>query len=172
MARSINKATIMGNAGKDTELRYTANGKAYASFSVATTESWKDASGAQQERTTWHNIKAWDRLAEICGQYVKKGTQVYIEGRIENRSYDDKDGNKKYISEITANELILLGGGNRGERGNSDSGDGGGYNSGGNSNSNGGYNGSQSAPSQGGSTSQAMPTQDFDQSIPDADLPF
>lgn len=114
--RSLNKACLLGNAGKDTELRYTNNGKAVASFSLATSESWRDQSGTNQERTTWHNIVAWDKLAEICNQYVKKGTKVYLEGRIQNRSYDDKDGNKRYISEIVATDLILLGSGGGGER--------------------------------------------------------
>src|SRR5579864_4287188 len=93
--RSLNKACILGNAGKDAEIRYTNNGKAVATFSIATNESWKDQSGTLQERTTWHNIVAWERMAEICGNYVKKGKQLYVEGRIQNRQYDDKDGVKK-----------------------------------------------------------------------------
>ena len=92
--RSLNKATIIGNAGKDAEISYTNTGKAVAKFTVATSVFSKDQSGASQERTVWHNIVAWERLAEICGNYVKKGKQVYIEGRIDNRSYDDKDGVK------------------------------------------------------------------------------
>ena len=109
--KSLNKAMIIGNAGKDAEIRYTGAGKAVASFSIATNESWKDkTSGQMQERTEWHNIVVWDRLAEICGEYVKKGKRVYVEGRIQNRSYDDKDGNKRYISEIVATDLILLDG--------------------------------------------------------------
>ena len=111
MSRSLNKATLIGHAGKDAEVRYTSSGKPVASFSVATSDSWKDKnSGQMQERTEWHNIVAWDRLAEICGEYVKKGKRIYIEGRIQNRSYDDKDGNKKYISEIVASDMILLDG--------------------------------------------------------------
>ena len=111
MAKSLNKAQLIGNAGKDAEVRYTGTGKPVASFSVATTDSWKDkASGQLQERTEWHNIVAWDRLAEICGEYVKKGTRVYIEGRIQNRSYDDKDGNKRWITEVVAEDVLLLGG--------------------------------------------------------------
>src|SRR5438876_11912432 len=106
MAKSLNKATLIGNAGKDAEIRYTGTGKPVASFTVATTDSWKDkTSGQLQERTDWHNIVAWERLAEICGEYVKKGQRVYIEGRIQNRSYDDKEGNKKYISEIIASDM-------------------------------------------------------------------
>jgi len=152
--KSLNKACILGHVGKDAEIRYTNTGKAHAHFSVATTDSWKDQSGTQQERTVWHNMVAWERLAEICGNYVKKGKQVYIEGRIDNRSYDDKDGVKKYISEIVINDMILLGGGDRGS---------------------GSENGerSYSAPHpQHASEPMAPVANDFDQSVPDADLPF
>ena len=151
--RSLNKATILGHAGKDAEVRYTNNGKAVATFSVATTDSWKDQSGAQQEKTTWHTVVAWGGLAEVCGNYVKKGKQVYAEGRIENRSYDDKDGVKKYISEIVLSDMILLGG------------------TGGGSPSNGerSYGG---ATQQQGSEQMSSPAGEFDQSVPDADLPF
>jgi single-strand DNA-binding protein len=107
--RSLNKATIIGHVGKDAEVRYTGAGMPVATFTVATNESWKDrASGQVQERTDWHNIVVWNRLAEICGEYVKKGKRVYVEGRIQNRTYDDKDGNKRYVSEIVATDLILL----------------------------------------------------------------
>jgi single-strand DNA-binding protein len=110
--KSLNKVMLIGNAGKDTEIRYTGNGKAVASFSLATGATWNDkASGQMQERTDWHNIVAWDRLAEICGQYVKKGKRIYVEGRIQTRSYDDKDGVKKYVTEIVASDMILLDGG-------------------------------------------------------------
>ncbi len=150
MPKSLNKAQIIGNAGKDAELRYTNTGKAVARFSVATSDSWKDQSGTMQERTTWHNVVAWDKLGEICNNYVKKGTKVYIEGRIDNRTYDDKDGVKKNISEIIATDLILLSGG---------------PSSGGERSSQGSYNQSGSAP---------MPVSepDYDQSVSDADLPF
>jgi len=152
MSRSLNKAQIIGNAGKDAELRYTNTGKANARFSVATTDSWKDQSGATQERTVWHNVVAWDKLAEICANYIKKGTKVYIEGRIDNRSYDDKDGVKKYTSEIVVTDMLLLGGNpNGGER-----------------SSNNNYSSSGS-----GSTSPSqIPTPEFDQVVPDSDLPF
>lgn len=106
---AINKAILIGNLGKDPELRYTASGTAVASFSLATSERFKNRNGEQQERTEWHNIVAWGNLAEICGKYLAKGRQVYIEGRIQSRSYDDRDGNKRYITEIVANEMKMLG---------------------------------------------------------------
>jgi single-strand DNA-binding protein len=112
MAKSLNKVMLIGNLGKDPELRYTPSGVAVATFSVATNESWKDQDGNTQERTEWHNIVAWRKLAEICGEYLKKGKKVYIEGRIQTRSYDDKNtGAKKYITEIVADNLIMLDGG-------------------------------------------------------------
>lgn len=111
-ARSLNKVMLMGHAGKDTEIRYTSSGMAVATFSLATNDRRKDkTSGEWVDHTEWHNIVAWDKLAETCNQYVKKGKQVYIEGRIQTRAWDDKDGNKRYTTEIVANDLILLGGG-------------------------------------------------------------
>jgi single-strand DNA-binding protein len=111
---SVNKVILIGNLGKDPEVRFTAGGKAVARFSVATSEQWSDAEGQRQERTEWHNIVVWGKQAESCGQYLQKGRQVYIEGRIQNRSYDDKDGNKKYITEINAQRVQFLGGGGGG----------------------------------------------------------
>ncbi len=108
MAFSINRATLVGNAGKDAEIRYTGSGVAFASFTMATTDSWTDKAGQKQERTEWHNIKAWNWLAEYCGENVKKGKRVLVEGRITNRSYDDKDGVKKYISEIEAATIMTM----------------------------------------------------------------
>jgi single-strand DNA-binding protein len=105
---SVNKAILVGNLGKDPELRYTPSGTAVCTFSLATTDRFKNKQGEQQERTEWHNIVVWAGLAEICGKYLTKGKQVYIEGRIQNRSYDDRDGNKRYISEIVANEMQML----------------------------------------------------------------
>ncbi|MDI6802251.1 MAG: single-stranded DNA-binding protein [Bacteroidota bacterium] len=110
-SKSLNKVMLIGNLGKDPELRYTANGTAVASFSIATTDSWKNTEGAVQERTEWHNIIAWNKLAEVCGEWLKKGQKVYIEGNIRTRNYDDKDGKKKYVTEIYADNLIMLGGG-------------------------------------------------------------
>jgi single-strand DNA-binding protein len=106
---SVNKVILVGNLGKDPELRYTPAGAAVATFSLATSERYKDKSGEMQEKTEWHNIVAWRQLAEICGKYLHKGKQVYIEGRIQTRSYDDKDGNKRYITEIVADQMQMLG---------------------------------------------------------------
>jgi single-strand DNA-binding protein len=116
MAKSLNKVMLIGNLGKDPELRYTTSGVAVASFTLATNESWKDQEGNTQERTEWHNIVAWRKLAEICGEWLKKGRRVYIEGRIQTRSYDDKNtGQKRYVTEIVADDMIMLdGGGGRG----------------------------------------------------------
>ncbi|HYQ87699.1 MAG: hypothetical protein AUI33_11940 [Ignavibacteria bacterium 13_1_40CM_2_61_4] len=109
--KSLNKATLIGNLGKDPEVSYTASGVAVAKFSVATNERWKDAEGNVQERTEWHNIVAWRKLAEICGQYLKKGSKVYLEGKLQTRSWDDKNtGVKRYSTEIIADDMIMLDG--------------------------------------------------------------
>ena len=111
MARSLNKVMLIGNLGKDPELRYTTSGTAVATFSLATNEAWRDADGNTQERTEWHNIVAWKKLAEICGEWLKKGKTVYIEGRIQTRSYEDKNtGTKRYITEIVASDMLMLDG--------------------------------------------------------------
>lgn len=107
---SVNKAILIGNLGRDPEIRYTPSGQAVASFTIATSEKWRDKDGQMQERTDWHNIVCWGRQAELANQYLKKGRPVYLEGRIQNRSYDDKEGNKKYISEIVVQRLQFLGG--------------------------------------------------------------
>lgn len=110
MARGINKAILVGHLGKDPEVRYTAGGSAMANITVATTESWKDKqSGEKQERTEWHRVVFFGRLAEIVAEYLKKGAQVYIEGRIQTRKWQDKDGNDRYTTEIVANEMQMLG---------------------------------------------------------------
>ena len=106
---SVNKVILVGNLGKDPELRYTPSGTAVATFSLATTERYKDRDGNRQEKTEWHNIVAWRQLAEICGKFLHKGKQVYIEGKIQTRSYDDRDGNKRYITEIVADQMQMLG---------------------------------------------------------------
>jgi single-strand DNA-binding protein len=109
MAKSLNRVMLIGNLGKDPELRYTTSGVAVATFSLATNESWKDQEGNTQERTEWHNIVAWKKLAEICGEWLKKGKKIYVEGRIQTRSYDDKNtGTKKYVTEIVADNIIML----------------------------------------------------------------
>lgn len=107
---SVNKVIIVGNLGRDPETRYMPDGGAVTNFSVATTESWKDKSGAKQEKTEWHRISAFAKLAEICGEYLKKGSSVYIEGKIQTRKYTDKDGVEKYATEIVANQMQMLGG--------------------------------------------------------------
>jgi len=107
-SRSVNKVMLVGNLGKDPEVRYTGSGTAVATFSVATNESWKDAEGNPQERTEWHNIVAWRKLAEICGQYLKKGSKIFLEGRLQYRTYDDKNGVKRYVTEIVMNEMVML----------------------------------------------------------------
>ena len=104
---SVNKVILVGNLGKDPELRYTPSGAAVATFSLATTNPFKDREG--NRATEWHNIVAWRQLAEICGKFLHKGKQVYIEGRIQTRSYDDRDGNKRYITEIVAEQMQMLG---------------------------------------------------------------
>ncbi|MGD0075089.1 MAG: single-stranded DNA-binding protein [Candidatus Binataceae bacterium] len=107
----VNKAILIGNLGRDPELRYIPSGQPVASFTVATTESYTDRGGARQKRTEWHNIVAWGKLAELCGQYLKKGRQVYIEGRISNRQYEAKDGSgKRSRTEIVAQVIQFLGG--------------------------------------------------------------
>jgi len=111
MARGVNKVILLGNLGKDPEVKYTPSGMAIASFSLATTERAKDKDGNWQDRTEWHNIKAFGRTAEVAGEYLKKGRTVYIEGRIHNDSWDDKEtGQKKYRTEIIVNDLIMVGG--------------------------------------------------------------
>lgn len=109
---SMNKAIIIGNLGKDAELRYTPAGAAVCTFSVATTERWKNRDGVQQEKTEWHRIVVWGNAAESLAEYLTKGKSVAIEGRIETRKYQDKDGHDRYSTEIRSDRVILLGGGN------------------------------------------------------------
>ncbi len=106
--RGVNKVILIGNLGKDPELRYTPNGHPVATFSLATNRRWKDKEGQPQEQTEWHNIVTWGGQAEVCKQYLKKGSAVYVEGRIQYRSYDDKEGNKKNITEIVARSITML----------------------------------------------------------------
>ena len=126
MARGINKVIIVGNLGNDPEVRYSQAGMAMTSISVATSESWKDkTSGEQQERTEWHRIKFFGKLAEIAGEYLKKGSQVYIEGRLQTRKWTDKDGVEKFTTEIIADKMQMLGS-RQGMGGDSEGGSGGG----------------------------------------------
>ncbi len=105
----INKAILIGNLGKDPELRRTNNGSTVVSFPLATTERWTDKNGERKDKTEWHNIVAWGKLADLANQYLKKGRPVYIEGRITTNSWDDKDGNKRYRTEIVASQVQFLG---------------------------------------------------------------
>ncbi len=106
----INKVILIGRLGSDPEVRYTPSGVAVANFSIATSEEWKDKdSGERKERTEWHRIVAWRRLGEICGEYLSKGKQVYIEGRIQTRDWEDKNGVKRYTTEIVASQMQMLG---------------------------------------------------------------
>ena len=110
MPKSVNKVILVGNVGKDPEVKYTPSGTPVAKFSLATNEKYKDRSNEWQERTEWHNIVAWQRLAEIVGEYVKKGAKLYIEGKLQTSSWEDREsGAKKYRTEIVARDLVLLG---------------------------------------------------------------
>lgn len=111
---SVNKVMLIGNLGKDPDVRVTANGRAVARFPIATSEVWVDAEGNRQERTEWHNIVVWGKQGETCGQYLAKGRQVFVEGSIRSHSYDDKNGVKRYMTEIIAQRVRFLGGGGGG----------------------------------------------------------
>ena len=111
MARGVNKVILVGNLGRDPEVRYMPSGNAVANVTLATTESWKDKqTGEKQERTEWHNVVFYSRLAEIAGEYLKKGSQVYVEGSLRTRKWQDKNGNDRYTTEIIASEMQMLGG--------------------------------------------------------------
>jgi single-strand DNA-binding protein len=164
---SVNKIILVGNLGKDPELKYTPSGTAVATFSLATSERFKDRSGEQQEKTEWHNVVAWRQLAEICGKYLHKGKQVYIEGKIQYRTYDDRDGNKRYITEVVADQMQMLGG-----RGGEDSG--GGYNRGAQSGGS-SYQGNRPQDQQGQNRGQQPSNQSEVEEPPfnpDDDIPF
>ena len=118
---SLNKAMIIGRLGRDPEVRYTQSNTAVATLSIATSERYKDKQGELQENTEWHRVVAWDRLAEICQQYLSKGDQVYIEGPIQTRQWEDKDGQTRYTTEIKAREMTMLGGKNSDGGGNAPS---------------------------------------------------
>jgi single-strand DNA-binding protein len=151
MARGINKVILVGNLGADPETRYMPSGTAVTNLSVATTESWKDKqTGEQNERTEWHKVVMFDRLAEIAAEYLRKGSQVYIEGKLQTRKWQDRDGNDRWTTEIRANEMQMLGG-RGGSGGGSFGGDGG------------GGGGSQKG---GGSKPPEQGPDDFDDDIP------
>lgn len=170
MARGINKVILVGNLGNDPEVRYSQSGSAITTISVATSESWKDKDGNPQERTEWHRVKFFGRLAEIAGEYLKKGRQVYIEGSLRTEKYTDKNGIEKYSTDIIANEMQMLGGmaggegGERGDRPARVAGGGaprGGY---------GGGGGDRGGAPRGGGAS-APPSRN-DDPFPDDDIPF
>ncbi len=163
MARGVNKVILIGNLGKDPEVRYTANSTAVANVTIATSEQWKDKqSGQTQERTEWHNVVFYNRLAEIVGEYLKKGSQVYVEGSLRTRKWQDKEGKDRYTTEIIASEMQMLGGRGAGGGGTAEYSQeysGGSSRSGGSSQ--GGSFGSSTAPAGGGSNFD-----DFDDDIP------
>jgi single-strand DNA-binding protein len=164
MARGINKVILVGNLGNDPEVRYAANGSAIANISVATTDSWKDKNtGEQQDRTEWHRVVMFNRLGEIAGEYLKKGSQVYIEGRLQTRKWQDQSGQDKYSTEIVASEMQMLGG-----RGGGEMGGGGGYQAPQQRQQapqqQGGQQGGQHASPQ--PAAQPQPSNDFDDDIP------
>jgi single-strand DNA-binding protein len=106
---SLNKVILIGNLGRDPDIRYTPDGSPVANFSIATTEFWTDKNGTRQQNTEWHNIVAWNKLADLSKRYLAKGRQVYIEGRLKTREWNDKEGNKRRTTEVIANQMILLG---------------------------------------------------------------
>ena len=109
MARGVNKVILIGNLGSDPEVRYTPEGRPVANFSLATSESWNDRNtGERQERTEWHRLVLWSKLAEIAGQYLKKGAKIYVEGRLQTRSWDDQSGQKRYTTEVVVNDMQML----------------------------------------------------------------
>ena len=109
-SRGVNKVILVGNLGGDPELRYTGSGTAVCNFNIATNESYKDRDGNMVEKTEWHRVVAWDRLAEICAEYLKKGRQVYVEGSLQTRQWEDQEGQTRYTTEIKAREMQMLGG--------------------------------------------------------------
>jgi single-strand DNA-binding protein len=167
MARGINKVILVGTLGKDPEVRYSQSGSALTSVSIATNESWKDKNGEKQERTEWHRVKFFGKLAEIAGEYLKKGGQVYIEGSLRTEKYTDKQGVEKYSTDIIANEMQMLGGrmDGGGDRAPRESGGGEGY---------GNRGGGGGAPRGGGNSgggNAPMPSRNEDP-FPDDDIPF
>jgi single-strand DNA-binding protein len=111
----VNKVILVGNLGKDPEVRYTPGGQAVANFNIATNENWTDKAGQKQERTEWHRIVVWGKQAELCAEYLSKGRQVYLEGRLQTREWNNKEGVKQYTTEVVANQVVFLSGGERGQ---------------------------------------------------------
>lgn len=162
MARGINKVILVGNLGNDPDVKYSQGGAAITTISVATSESWTDKQGQKQERTEWHRVKFFGRLAEIAGEYLKKGRQVYIEGSLRTDKYTGKDGVERYSTDIIANEMQMLGGPPGGERGADRGGERGG------SRPSGGNERNAAASGSGSSTSAPFD----DSSFPEDDIPF
>ena len=161
MAKSVNKVILLGNLGKDPEVKYTQAGMPVAKFSLATNERFKDKEGNWQDKTEWHNLVAFQRTAEIVGEYLKKGRTVYVEGRLQSSSWEDKEtGQKKYKTEIIVNDLVLIGGGQR------EGGEGGGGYSGGRGGAKGANNFDQRAPEHEEAHAQSG------SEITDEDIPF
>ncbi|NNF61772.1 MAG: single-stranded DNA-binding protein [Gammaproteobacteria bacterium] len=162
MSRGINKVILVGNLGADPETRYSPNGSAVTRISVATSEQWRDKdSGEQKERTEWHKVVFFSRLAEIAGEYLRKGSQVYVEGNLRTNKWQDRDGNDRYTTEVIAREMQMLGG--RGGSGGSGGYSGGGGQSGGGQSGGGQSGGSSSGGGGGGAPSKS---EDFDDDIP------
>lgn len=171
MARGLNKVMLIGNLGADPEVRYSTGGSAIVNIRLATAESWRDKeTGDQQERTEWHRVVFFGRLAEIAGEYLKKGSQCYVEGSIRTRKWTDKEGQEKFTTEIVANEMQMLGG--RGGAGGMSGGEGGGYSGGGAGGGGAGgapRGGNRGGGAGGGGSSardQSPPPEDFDDDIP------
>jgi len=159
---SVNKVILIGNLGRDPETRYTTGGDAVTNLNIATTETWKDKSGEKQEKTEWHRVVLFARLAEIAGEYLKKGRPVYIEGRLQTRKYTDKDGVEKYATEIVADRMQLLGGREAGSGGDTEFSGGGGRREA-SAPSGGGKPGGSGKPS---GSSKSPAADDFDDDIP------
>jgi single-strand DNA-binding protein len=153
---SVNKVILVGNLGRDAELRYTPGGAAVATINMATTEVWNDKGGQRQEKTEWHRVVLWGKSAESLTEYLTKGKQIYVEGRLQTRQWDDKDGNKRYTTEIRGDRIVLLGGG------------GGGRGGGGMSRGGGGGASEESVGGHGG----GAPAPDGPEPITDDDIPF
>jgi single-strand DNA-binding protein len=191
-SRGVNKVILVGNLGNDPEVRYMPNGNAVANLSIATSESWKDQQGQLQEKTEWHKVTMYRRLAEIAGEYLKKGSQIYLEGKLQTRKWQDQQGNDRYTTEVIADQLQMLGGRNESGGGGQSGGGQGGYQQspqgsqnnqgsqnsqsgyqqggGGQSNQGGGYNKpSQQSPQQAPQKTPPMAEPDFDF---DDDIPF
>jgi single-strand DNA-binding protein len=153
---SVNKVILVGNLGRDAELRYTPGGAAVATLNMATTEVWNDKSGQRQEKTEWHRVVLWGKTAESLNEYLTKGKQIYVEGRLQTRQWDDKDGNKRYTTEIRGDRVVLLGGGGRGT-----------------SSSGGGERGSSSVGERGGGSGDfGGPGPEGSAPLTDDDIPF